>query len=252
MSTVKYNGAHDIAFWDPSADQKIPKFLWDDFCLIPKRRPFVTLPEVQNTVVNIPKTNKYLNITNYMPGKRTYGGRKGQWDFYIDNTRQSSWASSLRQLESFINGKRLYVSLNDVPGDIFVGRFKVTGYAPGSDYSSVSIGYDLDYIMPDNDIKRNLKYRIQFVNEYGYILQSTYETFGAMPDFVEASIDASLYNIKGYDKTIETATYNERYIVYLEKIKKGSYTHPIRLVSIDDNAIYRENYLPNNIILQVN
>jgi len=248
MSEVIYYGAHDLSFWIPNDSNKLPKFAWDDFHLIPKKRPFITYGNTEYRNDLIPKSNIAIYLSPYMPGGKKYSSRSGQWDFYIDHTKWNKWTESKKAIQDYFNGKRLYVSIIDEPDKIYVGRFKVTNYTPGDDYSSVTISYDLDYNPIDDTEKQNLQYRVRFLNIYGRVLQSSIEKYNAVPSFESRNKLKPYEKVSGYDKPITAVKGNADYTISIFNI--GDY-HSVRFEDKVGGIIYKENPAPSNIIFRV-
>lgn len=246
MSYVQYKGAHDIAFWNLSDGDKRPKFAWDNFHLIPKSRPFINVSTARYSIISIPKSSNILNVTRYLPGGLTYSEHTGKWDFYIDHEEWDEWNKSFRTIRDYFNGQRLYVSLMDDPQHIYVGRFKVSSYSPGDNYSSISIEYDLDYEELAYDQKNDLKYRVRFIDEYGNNLQATFESYGAIPIYTDSLNKYNNHKVIGYDKKIEPISGNIDYITYVD-YSLIDYTHGITFINLDDEETYYESPIPVNM-----
>lgn len=244
MNSIVYKGAHDISFWDPNSGSNEPKLLWDDFHLIPKTRPFITLYSVNTKNDQIPKSSIYIDTTNHLPGGKTYNERSGVWNFIIDHSKWKEWLSSYKSIRDYFNGKRLYVSLNDDPLNIYVGRFAVSDYTVDKEYSSVSIAYNLDYILLTDDAKSTLKYRIRYLDEYGNVLQSTLYNYGSIPIYERAVKSFDGYRITGYSESPKIVHGNHDYIVY--RIYVG-FAHSIRFVDLTNDIETIEPIPPKNI-----
>lgn len=243
MSNVQYNGMHDISFWEPG--NNIPKFAWNDFHLIPQNRPFIEKSEVNYAILSIPKSSNTVNITNKLPGGKTFSAHSGSWSFIIDHDSWGYWPKSYRELQEYFNGKRLYVGLLDDPEHIYIGRFSMSGYTPGSNYTTVTITYNLDYEPLSDSDKENLKFRIRFLDVYGNVLQETYETYGEIPVYAAAAQSQSEYIIDGYDKPIARAYSSDDYVVYRRPFVV---LHAIIFESINGES-YTSGVLPSNVTL---
>jgi len=133
------------------------KNTWTDWHLIPTVRPFVTLPTVNEKVVEIPGRNGVIDLTTFLTNSPTYGNRKGSWEFYIANpyflysdkrfianaTNWSDWSTAYRTIASYCNGKQRSVVLEDDPGYSYYGRLRVS-FTPDASYSKIVINYDLE------------------------------------------------------------------------------------------------------------
>lgn len=127
--------------------------LYQMWHLIPAERPHVNPPEVRTRTVEVPGRNGTYDFTEAFGGP-TYENSKGEWKFYIMQDVDPGtgirydlggihWNTVLRELITFIHGKRLQCLLVD---DIntYMGRFVVSSYEPGKNYSTVTISYEID------------------------------------------------------------------------------------------------------------
>lgn len=70
-------------------DRGETKNTWDDFYLIPTKRPLVNPPSVKEEYVDIPGANGSLDFTEALSGAIHYGMREGSWEFIVDSDRYS-------------------------------------------------------------------------------------------------------------------------------------------------------------------
>lgn len=151
-----YEGDHDIRFWkyvrsgNSVSLENNPKRAWSTFGLIPSTRPSVVLPTVNYSIVQIPGTNSRLDITEYLPGGKTYNNRSGSWSFAAPVTPDyENWKDRYHDIQEYFDGSRFVVELMDDPGVYYEGRLSASNYEPGSNYSTVTINYDLDPLTSD-------------------------------------------------------------------------------------------------------
>lgn len=151
--SVVYNGAHSITFIEaldsdtdstPTAYSSY-KRSWRDFHLVPEKRPSVNPPSPALKLIDIPGTNRRIDMTDLMPGGLKFGRRQGEWQFILDHDLWDNWHVAKKTIEDAINGKRLYCILEDDFNTAYRGRFRVQGWQSGPNYSSISISYDLEY-----------------------------------------------------------------------------------------------------------
>lgn len=150
---VVYNGAHSITFIEaldsdtdstPTAYSSY-KRSWRDFHLVPEKRPSVNPPSPALKLIDIPGTNRRIDMTDLMPGGLKFGRRQGEWQFILDHDLWDNWHVAKKTIEDAINGKRLYCILEDDFNTAYRGRFRVQGWQSGPNYSSIAISYDLEY-----------------------------------------------------------------------------------------------------------
>lgn len=144
--SVTYNGAHSVAFLSlSSAGVVTVTKSWDDLFLIPAKRLSVTPAQPNYSIVSIPGSNSYIDISQKISGALTYGRRSGSWEFYVDHDMYSGWAYSQRRINALLNGKRLVCVLKDDPAYPYSGRIVMKEWQDEAEYSRVVIDYDFDY-----------------------------------------------------------------------------------------------------------
>lgn len=143
---------------------------WDMWHMAPKSRPFVVAPQVKTEYINVPGADGALDYTEVLTGKPRYANRTGQWEFLIDNFGQQ-WPNLYSDILAKLHGKYFNeIVLEDDPYYKWQGRLFVTGQFGNSDYSSVSIQYNLDpYKRPiDSKEMPNWKWNDLFGNTIYY------------------------------------------------------------------------------------
>lgn len=152
--SVVYNGIHSVTFIESlqsiTAGQTLTSFTsvrntWNSFHLIPANRPYVSPMEPKIQLVTDTVSSKVFDITDAVAGGMTYSARKGSWDFLVDHDKWSNWYIAKQTIEDYLNGKRRYCFLNGDDTLLYCGRFKVSGWEDGTQYSKITIEYDLDY-----------------------------------------------------------------------------------------------------------
>lgn len=139
-----YGGDHSITFGAGtfSVNGKLQgKNTWNDWYLIPDRRPDVTEASFETKMVEIPGRPGSLDNSEWILGRPIYQPRSGSWDFIVDNSRPD-WITLRDQIISFLHGKRMKCVLEDDPNYYYEGRFQVQ-WKSGETNSAVSIGYSL-------------------------------------------------------------------------------------------------------------
>lgn len=156
--SVSYYNAHSVTFIKGGGSGSTPgsyKRSWYDFKMIPAKNPSVS-PATPNTkIVTIPGMNGGLDLTSYVPGGLTFSRRTGQWDFYVDVSKWSSWSVAKRTIEDYLNGQFCYVVLEDDYSNCWAGRLAVTGWSNESDYPKITISYDFEYAIRTNTFNYN-------------------------------------------------------------------------------------------------
>lgn len=118
------------------------KNTYDEWGLVPMSRPVVNPPTVKTTYVDLPASHGVLDYTSLLLQETPYGQREGSWEFYVKAGR--NWANVYSILMNFLHGERHTVILEDDPNFQYVGRLFVNEWRSDKNYSTITIGYNLD------------------------------------------------------------------------------------------------------------
>lgn len=127
------------------------KNTWDDWGLVSKDRPFVAPPKPKTNFIDIPGSSVKLDFSEGLTGYPTYENRTGSLEFMISDqylsNRERQWVHKFNEIQTFVNGRKLQMILEDDPDYFYEGRFTVEQYKPGSSmsesYSTITINYDV-------------------------------------------------------------------------------------------------------------
>lgn len=138
-----YNGEHSVTFIN---EDDVSKNSWTDFLLVPTSRPVVSLPEGQEFTQEIPGRNGKIDFQNYIVPQTVFKNRIGEFEFLIDhdNDNYRSWTTTKNEIVDFMHGKWLRMILEDEPDFYYEGRFYIKEWKNNSDWSTLTISYDLD------------------------------------------------------------------------------------------------------------
>lgn len=133
---------------------------YDDWFLIPKERYSIEPPEVKSNIIEIPMRDGGLDLSESLTGYPVFNNREGSMEFYIDDTKiykalqreyqdldplKNNWYDVYRDICQFLNGRLLYMLLEDDPRWVYHGRFTVGKYESGNGHNSeIRISYVLD------------------------------------------------------------------------------------------------------------
>lgn len=139
---------HSITFGDgtryPSGHPKYGQMMgantWDDWHLIPSKRPSVSQPGIATNLVTIPGRDGSIDLTELVRNRPIYGDRSGSFDFIVDNDHEN-WEVIRWKIVSTLHGKRMKMVLEDDPGYYWEGRFSVGDWETGPWYSTITISY---------------------------------------------------------------------------------------------------------------
>ncbi len=115
---------------------------WTNWHLIPSKRPSVAPPVPSIKMVDVPGRSGSIDMTNYLTGGIVYGNRSGSWEFYVDNDHEN-WVTIKEKITSYLNGKHLYVCLEDEPQYYYEARFSLNEWRSEPTNSMVVINYVL-------------------------------------------------------------------------------------------------------------
>ena len=134
------------------------KNTWDDWHLIPTSRPTFAFPEVKTHQVDIPGGNGVIDLTSSLTGYPTYNNRKGSFEFIVmhsglssdaqgsayDNASKSAWQAVYSEIANYLHGQYMHLSYEDDPEYYYKGRFTIDEWNSNEEYSTITIGYDLE------------------------------------------------------------------------------------------------------------
>ena len=184
---------HSITFGD--------KNTWDDWSLIPNGRPMFVPPTQKTNYLDIPGGNGSLDMSEALTGYPVFNNREGSFTFIVMNEGAAYQPKcSPRRLEdiasrimSYLHGKRMRAVLEDDDQYFWEGRFYVESITPGADWSTITIGYNVD--------------------PYKYETLSTIDSWLWDPfNFETGEITTSIFKDLPVDTTQRSVTYNKRLI----------------------------------------
>lgn len=125
-----YNQTHQLSFTVGSTTYST----WNTWHLIPTNKPVIESPDDNLSQVEMKYSNNVASIINSMA---TTGNLKGSCDFIITSNSPDSVYSSIK---TAIHCKYGTITFVDSSAS-YVGLFKVTGYSPKEQYSTITIEY---------------------------------------------------------------------------------------------------------------
>ena len=151
---------HSISFGDgsvyPSSHEKAGQFMgtntWDDWHLIPSKRPDIAMPGISTNFIEIPGRDGPIDMTDYLIGRPNYGARSGSIEFYVANDFEH-YETIRVNIASFIHGQTMKMCLvDDDPNWYYEGRFSMNEWRSDPANSMVVINYALGpYKWPVHD-----------------------------------------------------------------------------------------------------
>ena len=137
---------------------------YTDWYLIPKERYSIEPPEVKSNIIEIPAADGGLDLSESLTGYPIYSNREGTMEFYVDDEKlirdyfsgtdtpsphydnlYMTWYDIYRDICQFLNGRVMYMLLEDDSRWVYRGRFTVGKYESGNGhFSEIKISYVLD------------------------------------------------------------------------------------------------------------
>lgn len=128
-----------------------------DWFLVPTERPSIEKAPVKEHYIDIPGLNGGLDLTESLTGYPLYDYIEGDFEFNILNDKvlpilndngevtkeiNISWEVLNRDIRNFLNGRQMYMMLEDDPSWYYFGRFSVGRYdSSESSNSKIKIEY---------------------------------------------------------------------------------------------------------------
>ena len=148
---------HTINFDGVNIGAGYTRHTYLDWFLVPTERPSIEKAPVKEHFIDIPGSNGGLDLTESLTGYPLYDFIEGDFEFNILNDRvlpilndncevtketYISWEVLNRDIRNFLNGKKLYMMLEDDPSWYYYGRFTVEKYdSSESSNSKIKINY---------------------------------------------------------------------------------------------------------------
>ena len=187
---------------------------WDNWRLIPTKRPHMGPPELdflyQNELQYEP-----LDLS-YIPGQEGINKqRQGSWEFAVVNGYHN-WSELYTTIMTHLHGKIMKISFEDDPGYYYIGRVSVTNWDSQESYSVITIEALCEPYKYGEDVTAILNGR-----ESTFASVTEYETPAIVTLTTEASVNGvtiyglSRNKITGGSETIKIKNIvaNKQYII---------------------------------------
>lgn len=115
---------------------------YDEWGLIPMKRPHVAQPPLKSKYVDIPAFDGEIDYTEVLTGRPAYGMREGSWEFWL--RPQEEWPNVYGDILQKIHGKNVNIILEDDPEWFYTGRVTVESFDTEDHNSKITIQYHLD------------------------------------------------------------------------------------------------------------
>lgn len=124
-------------------DLGVTRNTWEHWHLVPTSRPSINPPSPKTSYVSIEGRNGKLDLSQALTGHPTYDNRTGSIDFVVMNDYRN-WQVAYTDIMTTIHGKKLMMVYEEDPGYYYVGRWTVSKWNTGKDYSTITFSYDLE------------------------------------------------------------------------------------------------------------
>lgn len=163
------------------------KNTWTDWKLVPTSRPFIVPPEPKIKTVDIPGGDGVIDLSETLTGYPVYNRRSGSIEFIVVNdvfepvTTYKSWIDTYTEIMNYLHGRQMEMCLEDDPDYWYEGRFKVDSWASDSNYSKITIGYDLEPYKWKYNALNNLKTFTAYTSQNSYEFNRNVDHLGEAP-----------------------------------------------------------------------
>ena len=123
------------------------KNTWDDWHLIPVKRPFIVNPPTKFKSIDLIGASGELDYTTALTGYPVYGNRKNSLMFRIVDAKDQHSAQVRRdEIASYLHGRYRQLTLEDQPDYYYQGRFELVdnSYKGKGDWADIEISYNLE------------------------------------------------------------------------------------------------------------
>ena len=135
---VMYNGEHSVIFENEFGEER---HTWNDWQLLPVKKPTVAMPGVSTTYVDIPGRNGSIDVSNYLTGGIVFSDRSGSWEFKVIGTENGSWDDRMTEISEFLHGHKCKIILVDDPDYYYEGRITISDKNTDGKIPAITLSY---------------------------------------------------------------------------------------------------------------
>ena len=143
---------HSLIFSSGEAPGTELKNTYDDWLLIPSKKPVIVLPPVRTNFVEVMGMNGAIDASTILDTttpasnkKPTYGLRESSIEFYIPEYKPNVTFESLkRSIATFLHGKNMAVRLASDPDYYYYGRWEINEMYTDENWSVITLDYHLE------------------------------------------------------------------------------------------------------------
>ena len=105
------------------------KHSYRDWGLLTKSRPKISPPQPKLKLIQVPGSDKVIDLTESLTGKVNYEPRTISFEFIVMDERER-WPSLHSEILNHMHGKRIRIIMDDDPNFYYIGRVQVGPFDP--------------------------------------------------------------------------------------------------------------------------
>ena len=140
---IREEDMHTLA--DGSRLLSYTKDTYEDWNLVPTKRPSVNPPTPKTNYIDIPGADSQLDFSTALTGYPVYNNREGSWQFMIDHDKSDKpWYDIYSEIMDWLQGEKMCCILDDDQSWYYTGRFYVSAASSEQKYTTIDISYTLE------------------------------------------------------------------------------------------------------------
>lgn len=149
---------------------KKQKHTYEDWKLIPAKRPVIPYPEAKEQIVDVEAIDgDGIDLSESLAGHLLYKSREVELEFY--RQQKDNWSGGIKDISNWIHGEKIKMVLDDDPYYFYEGRCTVSAVSSEQYYSKVTFKCKLSpwkmHVLSSDDIDNGLWDLINFDDVYG-------------------------------------------------------------------------------------
>lgn len=185
---------------------------WEHWRLVPTSRPAIATPNCKTNFVNVPGANGKLDLSQALTRYPLYENRTGTLEFLVMNDFRN-WQEAYTDIMTTLHNKRMICVYEEDPEYYYIGRWTVTPWKTGDNYSTITLGYDLE----------PFKYRLfdsqgaWLWNPFNFDIDMIPERDGAFNPTIETNSDTTPINY-ALDAAVTWLLKSDEFIGHVETV----------------------------------
>ena len=100
------------------------KHTYREWGLLLKSYPYISPPEPKTKLIEVPRSDTVIDLTESLTGKVHYGMRSGTFEFTVIDGR-SKWPAVYSAIMNELHGRKVQIIMDDDPNYYYLGRVVV-------------------------------------------------------------------------------------------------------------------------------